>query len=567
MQSLQTLHSLTSTIRQEHDFLAHAPPGVWLNSNVTHLDKFTSTRTNHQFKSGIRLTPRIKNKIHVSIKEPVKESPKETNKEICEEKNEEIHNDIKYELFLKKEVQELKTLLAVECAKSEIWQKLLENNTNIKVGNIVTGISSYSINFFPVKTIDIEVILNKYIENVKTTYIESYPTIEQPIENKKLNCGIEKHTDKTETNIKISQEKQDTSNNSYRTAKGIVQLFQSEVKNCVDENEEDNEDMEAIEDNNEYFTGMFEKLKTTRNYIKIVTDIKNRRLKAFKMMDLDNYTKLIKQHYRDLDNIFKSKKFVEKKIYCILSKALSSLECRLLELNININMELDVDEMQTFFTVLKNTNKNEKTYLPYSENNIGFKFHNYGLLLFPISKMLDLYLNMSGYNNVIYLPLPKSSKEDPYSFYTLDKIFKDKRLWSMDCRLEDFSIGLSRSILPYGIAMFRKMYKLVFGDNDYRDNFSSKYQLTEGELEQLLLNILLMSNNHKFRILLQNKIINLATHIPSENDKFNLYGDDSLQRKRLQQETDDPEAVDILRQLFDNISTQQMVDLYRSKVT
>ena len=114
---------------------------------------------------------------------------------------------------------------------------------------------------------------------------------------------------------------------------------------------------------------------------------------------------------------------------------------------------------------------------------------------------------------------------------------------------------------------FRKMYKLVFGDNDYRDDFSNKCQLTEGELEQLLINILLISYNHKFRIILQKKIMNLATHIPSENDKFNLYGDDSLQRKRLQQETDDPEAVDILRQLFDNISTQQMVDLYRSKVS
>ena len=367
--------------------------------------------------------------------------------------------------------------------------------------------------------------------------------------------------------IENEQDKQDIQNtNSYRTARGIIHLIQSEVKNPVDD-EEDNEDMEAIEDNNEYFTSMFEKLKTTRNYVKIVTDIKNRRLKAFKMMDIETYTDMIKKHYTDLDNIFRSKKFVERKISCIMSKALSSLECRLIGSNININIELDVDEMQTFFTVMKNTNKNEKTYVPYVENDIGFKFHNYGLLLFPMSKIIDLYLNNTlGYNNVIYLPLPKSSKEDPYSFYTLDKISKDKRLWSMDCRLEDFSIGLSRSILPYGISMFRKMYKLVFGDNDYRDEFTNNCQLTEGELEQLLLNILLMSNNHKFRIVLQKKIMNLATHIPSENDKFNLYGDDSLQRKRLQQETDDPEAVDILRQLFDNISTQQMVDLYRSKV-
>ena len=232
------------------------------------------------------------------------------------------------------------------------------------------------------------------------------------------------------------------------------------------------------------------------------------------MMDIETYIDMINKHYTDLDNIFRSKKFVDRKISCIMSKALSSLECRLIGSSININIELDVDEMHTFFTVIKNTAKNEKSYVPYVENDIGFKFHNYGLLIFPMSKMLDLYLdNPFGFHNVIYLPLPKSSKEDPYSFYTLDKISKDKRLWSMDCRLEDFSIGLSRSILPYGISMFRKMYKLVFGDNDYRDDFTNKCQLTEGELEQLLLNILLMSNNHKFRIVLQKKIMNLATHI------------------------------------------------------
>ena len=76
--------------------------------------------------------------------------------------------------------------------------------------------------------------------------------------------------------------------------------------------------------------------------------------------------------------------------------------------------------------------------------------------------MLDLYLpNTYGYNNIIYLPWPKSTKEDPYSFYTLDKFSKDKRLWSMDCRLEDFTLGLSRSILPYAISIFKIMYKII----------------------------------------------------------------------------------------------------------
>ena len=434
----------------------------------------------------------------------------------------------------------MKTLLAIEHAKSEIWKKLLEKNTTIKIDNILSETPD-TITFFPIKNVNIEIIVGKYIQNITPTPIE--------------------------------EPKQDTTcsrpNPSYRTAKGIidVQLEPKQI-DIVPVTIEKESKGETLEENIEYFNNMFEKLKTTRIYTKILEDIKQKRLCIFKNMDHESYIKLIREHFTILENIFKDKMYTDKKIHSIIGKNLSSLEARLIHSNFHLDIHLDVDEMETFFSVMKNNIKTEQNYVPYNENKFGLSFYNYGLSLFPLSKSLDIIIdNIYGFNNIVYLPLPKSSQEDPYSFYTLDKITKDKRLWRMDCRLEDFTINLSRNILPYAISTFRIMYKIVFNDNDYRHDYSNKCQLTDGELEQLLLNILLMSNQHKFRLFLQKKVINLATYKPSENDKFNLYGDDSLQRKRLHQETDDPEAVDVIRQLFDTISTQELVDLYRSRVT
>jgi hypothetical protein len=43
-----------------------------------------------------------------------------------------------------------------------------------------------------------------------------------------------------------------------------------------------------------------------------------------------------------------------------------------------------------------------------------------------------------------------------------------------------------------------------------------------------------------------------------------LYGDDALQRKRFQ-EKDDGDLVEIIKQIFDGISSEDAVDFYRSR--
>ena len=55
-----------------------------------------------------------------------------------------------------------------------------------------------------------------------------------------------------------------------------------------------------------------------------------------------------------------------------------------------------------------------------------------------------------------------------------------------------------------------------------------------------------------------------STLIPTENDKVNLTSDDALQRKRFQRR-EESDVIDIIKGLFDGISSEDAVDLYRSR--
>ena len=114
------------------------------------------------------------------------------------------------------------------------------------------------------------------------------------------------------------------------------------------------------------------------------------------------------------------------------------------------------------------------------------------------------------------------------------------------------------------VGTFKILYKLVFNDNDFRKDYVSRCQLTDGDCEQLLQNIILISKTNMFHSILKSKVCSMSTYKLTENDKINLHGDDALQRKRLQ-DREESDAVDILKQLFDDISTEEMVDFYRNR--
>ena len=440
-------------------------------------------------------------------------------------------------------IRELEILLAVERAKSEIWMTLLETNTKIKVPDIV-HVDGNTVNFLPMRGMDIDVIVHKYFSSTQVTHKIVPTTDELVMEQIQLDT---------------------TKKQSYRTAKGSLELVpeREPIVNTpmVVVLEED-----TLQSNTEYFDSLFEKLRQTRTYTKILENIRNKRLQLLKSMSLEDYISLVTNHVQRLRAIFHTKGYSDKKIHTITSKGLSSLEARLITSTAHIESHIDMDELSTLMGVLHKKADCNTMYIPYLESTLCKRFHNYGIVVFPLGKLLDNFLfNKYDFHNIIYLPLAKSSDDDPYSYYVLENISKDnKRNWRMDCRLDELVTSLTSNLLPYMVGMFRILYKLVFNDNEFRADYMSRCQLTDGDCEQLLINILIISKTHDFRKLLKQKIRLRATLQPTINDKFNLYGDDPLQRKRLQ-DREDADAVDVLKQLFDGISTEDMVDFYRSR--
>ena len=134
----------------------------------------------------------------------------------------------------------------------------------------------------------------------------------------------------------------------------------------------------------------------------------------------------------------------------------------------------------------------------------------------------------------------------------------------MDCRLEDLSNKFIDNIRPYLIELFRKLYFDAFSDYDYRNNFLYKVPDIELDLKQLMQNICILSNPKKFNKYLRNIIKDNATYNATNNDIKNFSSDDSSQKRRFENEKELIDPVETVKLLFDNISTEDAVDFYRS---
>ena len=433
------------------------------------------------------------------------------------------------------------TRLAIEKAKNEIWMTIIEKNLNIKLPDIISD-ENNKVQFYPIDGIDIDIIVHKYLYKPPTEVIEGLVEDVTPIDSD------------------ITKKK------NYRSLKGS--LTDIDIPNPTEPKTPTPTPpiifIEDLQTSIEYFNDIFEKLKHTRNYTKLLEDFRDKRSRIFSSMILEDYISLIQDHITRLKDIFITKNYTEKKIQTIISKSLTSLEARLVSSNSHIETHLDVNELNIFLSVIKKKSDHSRIYTPYIEESMYTRFYNYGIVVFSLNKMIDnLLFNIHGYNNIIYLPLQKSSVTDPYSFYILEKVNGDKKFWRMDCRLEELLTSLVSNLLPYMVGMFRILYKRVFGDNDFRMDYSTRCQLTDGDCTQLLQNIILISKTNVFHKILKQKVCNMSTYKPTDNDKFNLQGDDALQRKRLQ-DKEEPDAVDVLKQIFDSISTEEMVDFYRT---
>jgi hypothetical protein len=308
---------------------------------------------------------------------------------------------------------------------------------------------------------------------------------------------------------------------------------------------------------NKEIDDMFDRVKTAKTFTKTVNDIQKKRVSLMAITPIDKFKLICKDHIYRLSVIFTEKGFSDKKIESQITKALSSIEMRLLKHPGYFNSHIDVDDKQNLVRVLESQQNTNMKNTPFKTTDIAASLMNYGSVLVNMKTNLQRIVNSS--NNIIYVDKPTSSKTDPFSFYTLSSSDDKKMNWVMDCRLEELTTSIRDDILPFLISTFKELYFDVFGDNVYRKDYKNRCPLTECDCQQLLTNIYTISSNNTLNTILKNIVRDSSTHIPIKGvDKFNISSDDPMQKQRWKAFCD--ESNECARLLFDEISNEDVVE-------
>lgn len=363
--------------------------------------------------------------------------------------------------------------------------------------------------------------------------------------------------------------------------KKIYRKIQGQTKVVKENPEIRQEKVKKVEDTieqiqNEKFVGnkevileSLEKLFSeidSRTYSKKLKEIKNRRINLIGLISLEEYITLLSNHCQQLIDIFKKRNFIESKLKKTVSKAFTALDLRLIFYNGYYNTTINRDDLDNLKLALKITTNHPKEYYPFNIEKIHKRLQNYSLALFSVEECLKRVLfNIYGFNSIVYVMLDKSTKDDPYSFYILEKVVNNVRNWKLELRLEDISYTISNIIKNYCIYLFRRIYKDVFNDNEYREDYQCHSLILQTDCKQLLATLSKLIFPSSFRNILKKLVMeNASIHPTADYDKFHLTSDDITQKKRLKQEKEtDKESIIIAEQLFDTISAKQSVELWQ----
>lgn len=478
----------------------------------------------------------------------------EEQKSFYEEKCEDLQQKLDK---MTRELERERLLLEVEKIRSNLFLQLLNSQTDIKIEEIIEE-KEDGIHVYDYKDTKIPIIVHEYLQGGKE-------------KNKKytINCR-EKGREK-------GKEKRDKHEKIYRSVKNRVKLVEEnpeeqeekvkKVDETFDEIIHENFDV-SLKEVYENIDKLFDDIQSSRMYKKYLLGIKNERMKLLGKMHLEEYTELIKTHTDRLESIFVSKKHDKKKKQSNITISLSALDQRLISHHRYYESMLEPEEIKLLKLSLKVNMSYPKRYIPFTTEDMYNKIYNYSLAIFPVKEIVKrAIVNPYGFSNVVYLEVPKSSIDDPYSFYTLEKIKSDgTRCWKMECRLDHFSRDLAHNIRTYCIELFRKIYMDTFSDNLYREDYTSKAPITQQDCEQLLLNILLLTKLKNFCNLLRKMVVKHCTISPTEIDKFSLTGDDRLHKKQFIQEEDySGDLTKTIKRLFDDISDEEARNIWEER--
>lgn len=432
-------------------------------------------------------------------------------------------------------IKQLEEKIKLEQFKSSLYRNIIEANTNILLSKDEPE--------------DITELFNQLQTLYKSTVLEK-PQIEEEYEIKNI---------------------EDNKKTLYKSFKNIELVNEPSIDEQNDKISEIDKNIKddlsgfiSITEAKKTFDECFKDIETNRVYTKSLNLLKNTRMRIVGIT-VDEYTNLLKEHLERLTKIFQDKAISEKISMKHITLSMSSLDLRIISYAPYINTELIIDDLTKFKRCILFTLNFPKYFVPFNYDDFFKTFFNQGTLLSTMRDCIERNLiNIYGFNNIVYIPITKSNDNDPFSFFHLKKIENKRRYWNMDCRLEDFSNKFIDNIRPYLIDMFRKMYFDVFCDNDYRDNFIQKVSKIELDLRQIIQNICLLCNPKKFNKFMRKIVKDKATYKVTANDIKNFSTDDSSQRRRFENEKETIDPVEIMKLMFDNMSSEEAVDYYRS---
>ena len=275
------------------------------------------------------------------------------------------------------------------------------------------------------------------------------------------------------------------------------------------------------------------------------------------------YIEIVNSVKKQFTDEITKRSFSKKRIDEMLITILSPLDLRLIGYPNYFCTHISPDDITRFKTLWKNSINYKHEY---STFNIDYSLlTNYSMALFSITECIEhVFINPNGYPNIIYNPSAKSNENDPHNFYVLGKITDKYRYWDLDNRCIKIANEFSVQVLPFAIHLFRKIYCDIFHDNIYRDNFELLSKLEELEQFTLLKNIYILGDVSRLRKIVCNCIRKNVIYTPSTLvDKFKLISDDPILKTRLSSEiTGKSVFIDIIKQAFDEISSEQLETLY-----
>ena len=485
--------------------------------------------------------------------------------EICAGKEEfnitvEIKDKRNYDL--QETIQKLENALVTEKEKVKLLIKLLNENTNINVNsnnegtlNIrkrVSGTKKYRIKKSTAVVTPIIDIVHEEKDNSEMSQ-QLNVVVEEPTLIKSSSRKSRSRTRGIKYRAIKSIELVDEPKQEYWEAQiEDISVHRKEIMNQTfgDINIDKHEDV---------IKGILQAISSNKDFgTRILPNIAKNRYKLFGQTGLKEYTKKVRSTNNKLQRILAGHKIPAPTIEKYIVKSMHPMEMRLVDYpqyHLTSVEPEDIQKLQIccFYQMINHS----KEFVPFS---VAYdSIQNYSMAFIPIRKYIQkLLVNPYGFHNIIYVDLPKSTQNDPFSFYRLRKIEDEKRFWELDCRLEYTAMEIQDNLRNWSIQLFRKIYMDVFNDNTFRENFIEYSQITQYECRQLIQNIISLDNLNTLRKNISGIIKEKATYNPTEKDKFNFCVDDTCQKARLKKEeyTDDSRKM-LLMELFDNLEEEQ----------